>query len=288
MMKGGIIMKIYHVNAFTEHLEGGNPAGVVLNADQLTTIDKLNIAKEVGYSETAFVSRSTVADFKVEFFTPSDEVDLCGHATIATFSVLFKENIIKSGVYTQETKAGVLEVDIKESGDVYMTQLTPTAYDVVDSGDVAKSLGISVEDIIEPVQVFSTGLKDIIVQLKSLHTIKTLKPDFDQITAISKQYDCTGYHVFTLETLHGSTAHCRNFAPLYAIDEEAATGTASGALSGYLFKHNRINSDDGVHILNFEQGYEMNRPSEIHGKITLKNNQVTSVIIGGKGKIQKT
>lgn len=281
-------MKLFHVNAFTEHADGGNPAGVVLDADHLTTSDKLAIAKEVGYSETAFVSKSSVADFKVEFFTPSDEVDLCGHATIATFSVLLQEQIITENTYTQETKAGVLEVDVKASGDIFMTQLLPQSYDLVNTDIIAESLGLNKADIIEPVQVFSTGLKDIMVQVSSLQAIGNIQPNFDQITDISKKFESTGYHVFTLETLHNSTAHCRNFAPLYAIDEEAATGTASGALAGYLFEHQRINHEDGIHHLVFEQGYEMNRPSEIHGHITIKNNQVSSVVIGGKGKIQKT
>ena len=63
-----------------------------------------------------------------------------------------------------------------------------------------------------------------------------MKPDFEKITAVSKKYNVIGYHVFTLETKFDSTAHCRNFAPLYDIPEESATGTSYGALSCYLFK----------------------------------------------------
>ena len=76
------------VNAFVEDNKGGNPAGIVLDADALTKEQKLYIASKVGLSETAFVSRSREADFKLDFFTPNRQIAHCGHATIATFSYL--------------------------------------------------------------------------------------------------------------------------------------------------------------------------------------------------------
>lgn len=82
-------MKItaYKINAFAKTNEGGNPAGIVLNADVLSENDMKKIAGILGLSETAFVIKSDVADYRVRFFTPSEEVDLCGHATIGTFSI---------------------------------------------------------------------------------------------------------------------------------------------------------------------------------------------------------
>lgn len=281
-------MKIYHVNAFTQTIEksmGGNPAGVVLNADHLSASEMLAIAAQVGYSETAFISKSHLADFKIRFFTPSDEVDLCGHATIASFYLLKSLGLIAAGDFTQETKAGVLSVKVSESGEVYMQQLVPTAYEIIDKKSIAVSLGISEASITTPPQIYSTGLKDIIIEVASLDIIENLQPDFDLITKISRQYNATGYHVFTLETLHKSTAHCRNFAPLYAIDEEAATGTASGALSGYIIDHQLIKSHKGINHFTFEQGYEMQAPSEIKGQITIKDDKISEVLIGGKGTI---
>ena len=279
-------MKIYRVNAFTEVPHGGNPAGVVLKADLLNENKMLEIAKEVGYSETAFVSDSNSADFNIRYFTPSDEVDLCGHATIATFTVLFKENIITQGTYTIETKAGILPVQVKEDGTILMTQLTPTHYETVDIKSIATSLGLSVSDLVEPAQVFSTGLKDIMVHVKTKDSLKSIQPDFDMITQISKTYEATGYHVFTLESDY--TARCRNFAPLYAINEESATGTASGAVSGYILHHKLVDIKEGLNHLIYEQGLEMNKPSKIHGYITVKDQVVTEVVIGGKGKIQQS
>lgn len=276
---------IYRVNAFTEDITGGNPAGVVLNADNFSEEKMLEIAKEVGYSETAYVMKSTKADYKIRYFTPSDEVDLCGHATIATFTVLFEVENLKEGSYTIETKAGVLPVNVKEDGTILMNQLTPTFYECVSKSRIAKSLGLTEDQVITEPQVTSTGLKDIMVHLKDVRALSSISPDFKMITDISREFESTGYHVFTLES--ELTARCRNFAPLYAIDEESATGTASGAVSGYIIKHNLVDVSEGVNHFVLEQGIEMNRPSEIHGYITIKDNEITQVIIGGKGKIQQ-
>lgn len=278
-------MKKYYVNAFAKTIDGGNPAGVVLNADNLTEKEMLEIASDIGFSETAFVSSSEKADFRVRFFTPSDEVDLCGHATIATFSLLKSLNIVKAGTYTQETKAGVLSVQVTEDDLVLMEQLKPKKYDTVNKEEIALSLGIKSEDIISPVQVFSTGLKDIIVHVKSLDILNNMVPNFKLISDISENFESTGYHVFTLETLYGNTAHCRNFAPLYAIDEESATGTASGAMAGYLISNKLVNISEGINHFTFEQGYTMKRPSEIKAQIEIKDNEVTRVIVGGKSII---
>lgn len=84
-------VKIKQVDVFTTNFFSGNPAGVVVDANQIPDESKQSIAREMNLSETAFVSHSNLADFKVQFFTPNAEVDLCGHATIATFSALYEE-----------------------------------------------------------------------------------------------------------------------------------------------------------------------------------------------------
>ena len=107
-------IKIKQVDAFTDIPFGGNPAGVVTDAAGLSDELKQKIAREMNLSETAFVSPSKVADFKVQFFTPRFEVDLCGHATIGTFSALYEEGKLPAdkSIFYQETKAGVLPVEL--------------------------------------------------------------------------------------------------------------------------------------------------------------------------------
>jgi len=277
-------MKIFRVNAFTETQVGGNPAGVVLEADSYSEENMLETAKAVGYSETAFIMKSQKADFKIKYFTPSDEVDLCGHATIACFTVLLEEKVIQPGLYTIETKAGILPIDVNTNGVIKMTQLKPKSYESIPNDLIAKSLGLISSDLIGPSQVYSTGLKDIMVHVKDKNALASITADYEAISNISKTYDSTGYHVFTLDS--DLTASCRNFAPLYAINEESATGSASGAVSGYILEHKLIDHSDGLHHLIFEQGIEMELPSIIHTYITIENNTITNVVVGGKGKIQ--
>ena len=118
-------IQVHTLNAFAKTENGGNPAGVVLNASDLSDEQMLEVAKKVGFSETAFVQKSDNADFKVKFFTPSAEVDLCGHATIATFYLLGNKQVIQPGDYKQETKAGILNIEILHDGSVLMDQNTP-------------------------------------------------------------------------------------------------------------------------------------------------------------------
>ena len=100
-------IEVQILNAFVDNNKGGNPAGVVLNADNLTNEQKLKIAKKVGLSETAFVSKSEIADFKLDFFTPTRQIAHCGHATIATFSYLSQSGLIKNTLSSKETMAVV-------------------------------------------------------------------------------------------------------------------------------------------------------------------------------------
>jgi PhzF family phenazine biosynthesis protein len=275
-------VKVYTLNAFAKTSRGGNPAGVVLEGSNLSDNEMQKIAQEVGFSETAFVLKSDKADFKVRFFTPNGEVDLCGHATIATFFLMAKLGPIKVGKYTQETKAGILNFEVQDNNFIFMYQNLPQFFDEIDKKEIAESLNIS-EEIISndlPVQIVSTGLRDIFIPIKSLKNLHSIKPKFEKVSEISKKYGVVGYHLFTLETKFGSTAHCRNLAPLYDIPEESATGTSSGALSCYLFKYGKISKQDANYLI-FEQGYTMNKPSEIFVNLKLQDHKIVEVRVGG-------
>lgn len=274
-------MKAYVLNSFAKTYEGGNSAGVVLDADALSENEMKRIAAAIGYSETAFIMKSSKADFKVRFFTPMDEVELCGHATVAAFYTLVSKGRIGTGIYRQETKAGVLRVEVKNDLSIMMEQKTPSFYEPLDKKEIALSLNITADDICDlPVQIVSTGLRDIIVPVKSLAILNSIKPYFNIVSEISARYNTVGYHAFTFETLYNSTAHCRNFAPLYGIDEESATGTSNGALACYLFKYGKISPENMKSII-IEQGYSMKKPSEIFVALTAENQIIREVMVGG-------
>lgn len=276
-------IKVFLVNSFAKTVEGGNAAGVVLDAEGLKDDDMKKIAKILGYSETAFVSNSEVADFKVRFFTPEEEVDICGHATIAAFHTMAEQWRIHPDKYTQETKAGVLQVELKNDRTIMMSQKPPQFLEVVIKEEIAESLNINLNEMVEglPTQIVSTGLRDIMVPIKNLDTLNAIKPDFDKVAEVSRKYNTIGYHLFTLETLGEAHAHTRNLAPLYGIPEESATGTSNGALACYLFEYSEINRKKATHLV-IEQGYSMNKPSEIIVELETKEKSINGVKVGGK------
>ena len=276
-------VKVYRINVFAKSIEGGNPAGVVLNGDALSEEDMKKIASIVGFSETAFVMKSECADFKVRFFTPNEEVDLCGHATIGTYFTLLIQGHIKPGNYTQETKAGVLNVEVKEDLSIMMNQAIPSFYEIINKEEIADSLNISLAEMHEdlPVQIVSTGLRDIIIPIKTMDILNSIKPNFKKVEEISRKYNVIGYHIFTLESLYASTSHCRNLAPLYEIPEESATGTSNGALGSYLFNYGKIDCHQAENIV-FEQGYAMKKPSEIIVALTTQDKAILEVKVGGR------
>ena len=125
------------VNAFTDQITGGNPAGVVTNPKNLNEIKMIEITKRLKVSETAFVYPSEKADYRVRFFSPEVEVDLCGHATIATFYIMAETGLIKSesikNEITQETNVGILPVDLHfKKNMIHRVMMTQKPYKSMD------------------------------------------------------------------------------------------------------------------------------------------------------------
>ena len=274
-------MKIYHVTAFYKEIHGGNKAGVVLFADHLNDKEKLKIAKRLGYSETAFVTKSNEADFEVRFFTPTKEIDLCGHATIATFNVMRDEGVISPGIYTQKTKAGILKLDVKKES-VFMEQLKPRYYKKISSGDIQLMFRNQLDIHPDyPIEVVSTGLKEIFLPVVSKEALDALNPKFDQMIEYCLQIGAIGVHAFCLNE-EEVDALSRNFAPVVGIHEESATGTSSGALACYIYKYHEKKTN-----YRMEQGFSMNQPSEIFVELEVEDDFIQQVWVGGRAKILK-
>ena len=156
------------VSAFIDGETGGNLAGVVLEGDTLDTSKKQAVAQAVGLSETAFVSFSKTAGFKLEFFTPQRQIAHCGHATIATFNLLKQRRLIADGPTSKETIDGIRTINIRDDS-AFMQQRPPTYHSVTQSHDqIMAALGIRAHQIIaEPMRV-DTGNGFIVVALDSL------------------------------------------------------------------------------------------------------------------------
>ena len=194
-------MKYFIVDAFTREAFGGNPAGVVL-LDQDFPDERLmtQVAAELRYSETAFVQHNGPKEYTVRYFTPTGEVDLCGHATISTFGVLRQQGLIADGdVCLNHTLAGDLEVAIGEQ--VMMQMATPTVVDrQVDADRLHRIMDptAAIRWPDSPIEIVSTGLPDIIMPMASVEDLNGMRPDMEALSAISQELNVVGAHAFAL------------------------------------------------------------------------------------------
>ena len=277
-------MKFYIVDAFTEELFGGNPAGVVILEREMDFPEEevmMKTAAELRYSETAFVKQLGENEFVIRYFTPTDEVDLCGHATIGTFGCLLEDKKVRQNQpYFLVTKAGRLEIEITE-GVVYMEMGPAVELEtVMDIEEIAEVLGLHPDEIGMEPKLISTGLPDIMVHVKTKASLMRIKPDFEALSKLSERLQAVGIHAFALNGENGIKANCRNFAPFYGIDEEAATGTSNGALTYYLYKKNLAGRGE---LNTFLQGESMGRPSKVF--TIIEKDEPTKIRVGGAYKI---
>lgn len=277
-------LRIYQVDAFTNKPYGGNPAGVVPEAVGLSEDQMQKIALEMNLSETAFVfPGGEGCDFEVRFFTPLEEVNLCGHATIAAFHLLKELGIIEAGKteLTQKTRAGNLSINLQPDGGIMMRQAAPKKLAVYDEPyELAAVMGVEPEDfgirgILEFPESWSTGLPDIMLPVRSVSILQSLKPDMSKLSDYSRQEDVTGVHVFAFD--EDGSLWCRNFAPACGIPEEAATGTSNGALGACLQHHGW--GLEGTLSFTAHQGDWMGRPSRI--SVNVKGVSVPEIWVGG-------
>jgi PhzF family phenazine biosynthesis protein len=283
-------IEVLIINAFVDAGEGGNPAGVVLDAERFTQDEKLQIAAQIGVSETAFVSPSNAADFKLEFFTPTKQIADCGHATVATFSYLAQQKLVTAQHSSKETIDGRREIRLK--GDSVFMEQTAPKYKSLDEtsitlADVLSSLSLNEDDLSKDAEeplIVNTGVNYLVVGLKGESELRRIKPNFEAIEKISRELDLIGYYVFSLDTVDKERdAGARMFAPFYGIEEEAATGMAAGTLAAYLFDHFDLKKEKLV----IEQGFYMNppSPSEIRVELEIENGAVKSLLVGGQAKV---
>lgn len=280
---------VHVAHAFIDGPTGGNPAGVVLDADGLTTAQKLAVARRVGLSETAFVSASASATARLEFFTPSRQIAHCGHATIAAFSVLRQLGRIGDGAHSKETIDGHRAV-VVDGARAFMEQRAPAYTRIpvqsVLGAQVLASLGLATTDLRDGADpwVVNTGNGFLLVPLAEERTVAGLRPDAAQVEAVSDALDLVGYYAFSTTTRQpGRHAGARMFAPRFGIAEEAGTGMAAGPLACFLHDHLGI----AEHRLRIEQGWLMPSPSPsiIEVALEVEEGRIARLMAGGTAAI---
>jgi PhzF family phenazine biosynthesis protein len=236
--------------AFTDVPEGGNPAGVVLDADELDDDAMLAIAADVGFSETAFVS----ADRRViRYFSPVAEVPFCGHATIATGVVL------GDGDWNLETPSGPVAVHVA-AGTATLTSVEPHVDEVTpsDVDEALAALGWSAADLDPqmPPRVGYAGAHHLLLGVATRERLARLDYDFDRLRALMEARDWT-----TVALVHRRSAEtfdARNPFPVGGVVEDPATGASAAAFGGYLRALGLVEPPAEITI---HQGDDMGRPS---------------------------
>jgi PhzF family phenazine biosynthesis protein len=284
--------RLFHVEAFTRERFCGNPARVVLDADDLSDDEMQIIASEMN-GETAFVlaPESSDHDVHVRFFTPKHEVPFVGHATIATQYVLAKTAGRKSATLRQRTKAGIGEVEVYETdGDLRVAiSLSPPSLGPIlpekHRQQVLDALGISSPSLRHdaPLQILAKGSTRLLIPLKSPELLPPLKPDFEELTRLTPHVGADGYFVFALTGEYETTS--RMFCPAIGIPEDPVSGNAHGMLGAYLVAHGLMESRNGSMRFLGHQGQWVRRPGLVDVEVSCVSRVAQSVRISGDAVI---
>ncbi|WP_445710259.1 PhzF family isomerase [Flavobacterium sp.] len=284
--------KIYQIDAFTKEKFKGNPAGVVINAEGLSADKMQQIARELNNSETAFIfpSDGKENDGVIRYFTPTVEIPICGHATIAAmYAKAISENL-DSCILNMKTGAGILPFEIIKNTTDYKIKMTqgtisfesPFSKEIKDK--IITALGLKSTDIDEkcPIQIVSTGHSKVLIGIKKNTTLNALKPDNTKLIELSKIIGCNGYYTFTFDATDNiCLIDGRMFAPAIGIHEDPVTGNANGPLGAYLVHHNLVSHNNKEFTFKIKQGEKMGRTGYMDVTVTIKNNQPEKVQITG-------
>ena len=284
-------LRVKQLDAFTERPFEGNPAGVVLDGSWLSDELMQAVAREMNVSETAFVLPPTTpaADIRLRWFTPAQEVALCGHATIATFVAMAEEQMhgmTGAGTFgfRLETRSGILPVEVRKTESALSVVFGLPVPEFERAGqwklDLMQMLGVQSEDFESRLPMVTAGY--LYVPFRRLHVIFSMKPNFSSLRQFLINRKLGGLCVFTTETVERtSSVHSRFFAPHLGIDEDPVTGSANGPLGVYLVERGLAEAADGQLRIVGEQGDAIGRPGRVEIEVRVEEKRVTALRIGG-------
>jgi PhzF family phenazine biosynthesis protein len=288
--------RLFHVDAFTRTRFCGNPARVVLNADQLSDDQMQTVATELN-GETAFVlaAEATDHDMQVRFFTPNHEVPFVGHVTIATHYVLAKQKLRGGGVVRQRSNAGIAEVAADQVDGDFRISLTispPSLGPVIPDyhrAQVMNALGLSSPYMREecPLQILTKGGSRLLIGLRSTDLLTSLRPNMEELARLTPHIGAEGYFVFAIDdedTTQLSTSS-RMFCPAIGIPEDPVSGNAHGMLGTYLVAHNIAPPTNSTMKFRGHQGASVKRPGMVDVEVSCTGAVAQSVRISGDAVI---
>lgn len=270
-------MQIHRYAAFTSNPAGGNPAGVILDADHLDPTEMQQIATDIGYSETAFVLRSgrQPGDFRLRFFSPLAEVPFCGHATIATSIALVEAGA--PGPFRFETRAGQIIASTDRAGGVLSASLRsvpghsrPVTPHALSAALDALAWSAGDLDLNSPSHVAYAGNDHLVLVTKTRQRLADLNYDFPALKDLCEREGWTTLQLIWPES--STVFHSRNPFPVGGVVEDPATGAAAAAFGAYLRETGRVSARTTFTLI---QGEDMGRPSELSVTVLPSEAEVT-------------
>ncbi|MFI6515971.1 PhzF family phenazine biosynthesis protein [Spirillospora sp. NPDC050679] len=254
--------EILHYTAFSTDPEGGNPAGVVLDASGLSPADMLSIAAELGYSESAFLTAPPEGlgepgrAFTLRYFSPKMEVSFCGHATVAAAVALAER--IGPGPLAFATRAGTVPVEVDADLRATLISVEPYVEDV-DPDDVDLALAALHWDAAHldpafPPRVAYAGARHLVLAAATRERLADLDYDFVALAEYMTARDLTTVQLVWRES--AEVYHVRDPFPVGGVVEDPVTGAAAAAFGAYL----RELGLAGPGVLTLHQGEDMGRP----------------------------
>lgn len=272
-------MDIQRIAAFSHNNKGGNPAGVVICSAMPTDIEMLTTAKQVGYSETAFLTQVNDG-WRIRYFAPEMEVPFCGHATIASGAVLgehYGEGVYKLFINQGEITVSVLK---SEKGAFVVTLQSPQTWSETAPNEYVEKLliefNLTVADLDTnyPVRFAFAGAKHLVVVLKDRKKLAEMSYHFERVKALMQEEGLVTIDMLWVES--NQLFHSRNPFPPGGVYEDPATGAAAAALAGYL----RDIEWQGGNSFDILQGEDMGRPSRLSVQYTM--NKGESIKVSGE------
>jgi trans-2,3-dihydro-3-hydroxyanthranilate isomerase len=269
--------ELYHIKAFTKNPFEGN-AAAVLFGDELTEHRMQQIATKINYPETAFINTSSEADFKLRWFSPSTEVELCGHATIAALHFLSEIGVFeRKDSITFETRSGKLKCFSSNAEYSIEMPVYSISELFADKNQIisAYKIPIDIIDIDTPVLTLSNNY--VFIKIKSYDKLISYKPDFEADYSIVNKYP--DISLYTTETIEANNAaHHRFFSPGSGIIEDPVTGSGSAYLAMVLLRTGSITESMVQDSITIEQGDHLGKKGRI--KVSFDRHKDLLVIKG--------
>ncbi|MFF3207339.1 PhzF family phenazine biosynthesis protein [Streptomyces sp. NPDC002962] len=262
--------EVLRYTAFSSTPDGGNPAGVVLDAAALDDSDMLAIAADLGYSESAFLTAPPESlagregrTYSIRYFSPKAEVPFCGHATVATAVALADR--IGPGELLFATPVGTVPVEVaEEEGTVRVTlsSVEPHIEEIADAdlAEALAALGWPAADLDPafPPRIAFAGARHLVLAAATRARLADLAYDFARLEALMHRLELTTVQLVWRES--ATVFHVRDPFPVGGVVEDPATGAAAAAFGAYARELGLVPEDV---VLTLHQGEDLGRPGEL-------------------------